>query len=102
MCSSGAATRVARSQPLTLAGRKGRGAGRTVASRSPIPCPPCCIPRARHRTSVRVCIVYDCLYPYTVGGAERWYRALVAELIAAGHEVTYLTRRQWPVGTAPD
>ena len=23
--------------------------------------------------ALRICIVYDCLYPYTVGGAERWY-----------------------------
>jgi glycosyltransferase involved in cell wall biosynthesis len=44
---------------------------------------------------MRVCILYDCLYPWTVGGAERWYRNLAAELVAAGHEVTYLTRRQW-------
>jgi glycosyltransferase involved in cell wall biosynthesis len=44
---------------------------------------------------MRVCLVYDCLYPYTVGGAEHWYRNLAAELVAAGHEVTYLTRRQW-------
>jgi glycosyltransferase involved in cell wall biosynthesis len=44
---------------------------------------------------MRVCLVYDCLYPYTVGGAERWYRNLAAELVAEGHEVTYLTRRQW-------
>jgi glycosyltransferase involved in cell wall biosynthesis len=51
---------------------------------------------------MRICIVYDCLFPYTVGGGERWYRALAGELVAAGHEVTYLTRRQWPAGTAPD
>jgi glycosyltransferase involved in cell wall biosynthesis len=44
---------------------------------------------------VRVCIVYDCLYPYTVGGAERWYRNLAERLASDGHEVTYLTRRQW-------
>jgi glycosyltransferase involved in cell wall biosynthesis len=44
---------------------------------------------------VRVCLVYDCLYPYTVGGAERWYRNLAERLAARGHEVTYLTRRQW-------
>jgi glycosyltransferase involved in cell wall biosynthesis len=44
---------------------------------------------------VRVCIVYDCLYPYTVGGAERWYRNLAERLAADGHEVTYLTLRQW-------
>jgi glycosyltransferase involved in cell wall biosynthesis len=44
---------------------------------------------------MRICIVYDCLFPYTIGGAERWYRGLAAELVSAGHEVTYLTRRQW-------
>src|SRR4029453_12703570 len=51
---------------------------------------------------MRICLIYDCLYPYTVGGAERWYRNLAAEFVAAGHEVTYLTRRQWPAGQSPD
>ena len=51
---------------------------------------------------MRVCIVYDCLFPWTVGGAERWYRALAAELVAAGCEVTYLTRLQWPADAPPD
>ena len=32
---------------------------------------------------VRICIVYDCLYPYTIGGAERWYRNLAERLSAA-------------------
>lgn len=44
---------------------------------------------------MRICLVYDCLYPYTVGGAERWYRNLGERLAEAGHEVTYLTLRQW-------
>jgi glycosyltransferase involved in cell wall biosynthesis len=44
---------------------------------------------------MRVCLVYDCLYPYTVGGAERWYRNLALRLRDAGHDVTYLTLRQW-------
>lgn len=44
---------------------------------------------------MRVCLVYDCLYPHTVGGAERWYRNLAVRLRDAGHEVTYLTLRQW-------
>jgi glycosyltransferase involved in cell wall biosynthesis len=51
---------------------------------------------------VRVCIVYDCLYPYTVGGAERWYRNLGERLAAEGHEVSYLTLRQWDEGVEPD
>ena len=50
---------------------------------------------------MRVCIVYDCLYPYTVGGAERWYRSLAERVAARGHDVTYLTRRQWEVGDTP-
>jgi glycosyltransferase involved in cell wall biosynthesis len=50
---------------------------------------------------VRVCIVYDCLYPHTVGGAERWYRNVAERLAANGHEVTYLTLRQWDAGADP-
>jgi glycosyltransferase involved in cell wall biosynthesis len=45
---------------------------------------------------MRVCLVYDCLFPYTVGGGERWYRNLAERLAADGHEVVYLTLRQWP------
>src|SRR5579871_4378839 len=48
--------------------------------------------------AVRICIVYDCIYPHTVGGAERWYRNLAERLAADGHEVDYLTLRQWPEG----
>src|SRR5205085_8994782 len=48
---------------------------------------------------MRICLVYDCLYPYTIGGAERWYRALAERVAAAGHDVTYLTLRQWPRGS---
>jgi glycosyltransferase involved in cell wall biosynthesis len=44
---------------------------------------------------MRICVVYDCLFPYTVGGAERWYRNLAERLAREGHEVTYLTLRQW-------
>jgi glycosyltransferase involved in cell wall biosynthesis len=47
---------------------------------------------------VRICLVYDCLFPWTVGGAERWYRNLAERLAADGHEVTYLTLRQWERG----
>jgi glycosyltransferase involved in cell wall biosynthesis len=50
---------------------------------------------------VRVCIVYDCLYPYTIGGAERWYRNLAERIASRGHEVTFLTRRQWERGAEP-
>ncbi|HWI72016.1 MAG TPA: glycosyltransferase [Baekduia sp.] len=51
---------------------------------------------------MRICLVYDCLFPWTVGGAERWMRAVAEALAEAGHEVTYLTRRQWADGEEPD
>ena len=50
---------------------------------------------------MRICLVYDCLYPHTVGGGERWYRSLAERLAADGHDVTYLTLRQWARGTDP-
>ena len=51
---------------------------------------------------MRICVVYDCLFPYTVGGAERWYRNVVERLAADGHEVTYVTLRQWERGEQLD
>ncbi len=47
---------------------------------------------------MRVCVVYDCLFPHTVGGAERWYRNLAERLADEGHDVTYVTLRQWDRG----
>ena len=50
---------------------------------------------------MRVCLVFDCLYPHSVGGGERWYRAVADGISRRGYDVTYLTLRQW--GTAgPD
>ena len=46
---------------------------------------------------MRICIVYDCLFPYTVGGAERWYRNL-AERLAAGRPRGHLPDAA-PVGS---
>jgi glycosyltransferase involved in cell wall biosynthesis len=51
---------------------------------------------------MRICLVYDLLFPYTIGGAERWYRNLAERLVAAGHQVTYLTLRHWPEGEVAD
>ena len=51
--------------------------------------------------AVRICLVYDHLFPQTVGGAERWMRDLGLHLAATGHEVTYLTMRHWDDETAP-
>jgi len=43
---------------------------------------------------MRIAIVYDCLFPHTVGGAERWCRVL-AERLGGRHSVSYVTRRVW-------
>jgi glycosyltransferase involved in cell wall biosynthesis len=51
---------------------------------------------------MRVCMVYDCLFPWTVGGAERWTRNVAEALAADGHDVTYLTRLQWEPGDEPE
>jgi glycosyltransferase involved in cell wall biosynthesis len=51
---------------------------------------------------MRICLVYDCLFPWTVGGAERWTRNVGEALAAEGHDVTYLTRLQWEPGDEPD
>ena len=45
---------------------------------------------------MHICLVYDLLYPYTIGGGERWYRSLAEALAGEGHRVTYLTLRHWP------
>ena len=50
---------------------------------------------------MRILLVYDCLYPHTIGGFERFYRDLATRL-ARMHEVTYLTRVQWDRTAAPD
>ncbi|HEY7933300.1 MAG TPA: glycosyltransferase [Solirubrobacteraceae bacterium] len=51
---------------------------------------------------MRICLVYDCLFPHTVGGAERWYRNLAEHMVEEGHEVTYLTLRQWERGRSAE
>ena len=51
---------------------------------------------------MQICLVYDLLFPYTIGGAERWYRSLAERLAADGHRVTYLTLRHWPEDESPE
>jgi glycosyltransferase involved in cell wall biosynthesis len=46
---------------------------------------------------VRICFVYDHLFPHTIGGTERWMRDLALRL-AEHHEVTFLTMRHWQRG----
>ncbi|XVV03993.1 glycosyltransferase family 4 protein [Actinosynnema sp. CA-248983] len=50
---------------------------------------------------MRIAVAYDCLFPWSKGGGERQYRRFAEEFAAAGHEVTYLTRRQWD-GAPPE
>lgn len=50
---------------------------------------------------LKICLVYDHLFPLTVGGGERWMRDLALGLAAAGHDVTYLTMRHWEQGHEP-
>src|SRR5207253_8365403 len=67
------------------------------------PSPACrASPRLSGDNAMRICLIYDCLFPWTVGGAERWYRALGERLAAQGHAVSYLTLRQWEPGSEPE
>lgn len=50
---------------------------------------------------MRICLAYDCLYPWTVGGHERYMRQVAEAAAAAGHEVTFLTRLQWDAANPP-
>ncbi len=58
--------------------------------------------RAAASGNVRVCLVFDCLYPHSVGGGERWYRAVAEGVAARGHDVTYLTLLNWDPATGPE
>lgn len=48
-----------------------------------------------------ICIIYDRVYPASIGGAERWYRLLAEQLAAAGQHVTYLTACHWDDANEP-
>jgi glycosyltransferase involved in cell wall biosynthesis len=48
-----------------------------------------------------ICLVYDRLYPASIGGAERWYRLLAERLAEQGHHVTYLTSTHRETTQAP-
>ncbi|NKY10647.1 glycosyltransferase [Cellulomonas hominis] len=49
---------------------------------------------------MRIAVAFDCFFPLSTGGGERQYRLFAESFRAAGWEVDYLTRRQWP-GAAP-
>jgi len=46
------------------------------------------------RSALRIGLVYDALYPYVTGGAERRYREIATRL-AERHEVHYITWQFW-------
>ena len=52
-------------------------------------------PAPPHASRPKVCLVYDHLFPQTVGGAERWMRDLALHVAATDHDVTYVTMRHW-------
>ena len=43
---------------------------------------------------MRIAFVYDALYPYVRGGAERRYHEL-ARRLSARHDVHYISWRHW-------
>src|SRR5687768_2722141 len=47
--------------------------------------------QVRGRKALRVALVYDRLFPHTIGGLERYYDGLARGLLAQ-HRVTYVTR----------
>ena len=51
---------------------------------------------------MRICLVYETLYPYFRGGAERWYRNLAERLVDEGHDVTYVTLQRWDEDSRPE
>lgn len=55
------------------------------------------MPEAKPR-AVRIGLASDHLFPFAHGGAERVYRVLADALSAEGAELSYFTRRQWPIG----
>lgn len=50
---------------------------------------------------MRICLVYDHLFPHTIGGMERWLRDLAVGLVAQDHDVTYLTMRHGEESAPP-
>ena len=52
-------------------------------------------------TRLNICLVYDHLFPQTVGGGERWMRDLAVHVAAGPHDVTYLTMRHWDEDDPP-
>ena len=53
-------------------------------------------------SGLRVCLIYDHLFPETVGGAERWMRDLGLHLARSGNDVTHVTMRHWLPDSPPD
>ncbi len=52
-------------------------------------------------SGLHVAVVYDCLYPISIGGGERVYRRMAERLGDRCAHVDYVTRRHWGEGRAP-
>ena len=52
-------------------------------------------PHIASRPHMRIAIVYDAVYPYSLGGGERRYYELAIRLAQAGHEVHWYGMRWW-------
>lgn len=50
---------------------------------------------------LKIAIISDSLFPVNLGGAERVYRAMADSFASEGHEVTYITRKQWEPESKP-
>jgi len=57
--------------------------------------------KADNSPRLRILLIYDRLYPHSIGGFERFYRD-IAERLATRHDVTFLTRTQWADNERPD
>ena len=59
-------------------------------------------PEGSQLLGLRIAIIYDGLFPWDIGGIERWYRALAERLAYSGAEISYLTRLHWDDADAAD
>ena len=45
---------------------------------------------------MKIALVYDLIYPYSIGGAESRYFSLAKNLVLKGHEVHLFGVKMWP------
>src|SRR5258708_29960872 len=47
------------------------------------------------RPNIKIAIVYDAVYPYSLGGGERRYYELATRLAQSGHDVHWFGMHWW-------